>query len=335
MVSRFGKYVSALILALSIASGVDAKGDRLPGMVADRQGAFQSWDYNISVFQDRVESLFRRGPPGQRKEIQARLGYARGRGAREFEALQGFLSAERQLVATPSRRTGKQEELRGKALEACVEAFESYSKGFDEALHRAQGMYPEPHYRRLLERWKKQPSSRLLRSTELALRKASRSFVALLGAMTEGRRQRVYDAVHALQLAESPLDFFRQAELDRAFASLQAAYVEKLEPGLGTPEYPEFPVGSPLQVELIRKGSKYARARRALEFPPGREVEVSSPLIHRVASEQVLQREAYRLEELHQLGEKFRSTLEGHDLDGLEDLWDAYVEHRGRWFLVP
>jgi len=151
----------------------------------------------------------------------------------------------------------------------------------------------------------------------------------------ESRRQRLYHSVHALQLAESSFDFTRQAELDRAFASLQAAYGEKLEQGLGDPEYQDFPVGSPLQVELIQRGSALARERPGLEFPEGRKVEFDSPLAHRIASEKVLQREAYRLEELHDLASSFPSTLAGKDLGRLEELWDAYEEHRKRWFQLP
>lgn len=312
-----------------------ARGESLPGTVADRRGAFQSWDYNIGVFADRVDSLFRRGPAGQRAEIRDRLTYARRQAAQEFQLLDAFLAALRELEALPSTPGKGRQEALVRTLDACLGSWRAVTRHFDGTLHRALGMYPSSYPERLRSGWGKEPSPRVLRNTELALRACARTVVAQLGALLEGRRQRLYDAVHALHLAESPVDLFRQAAFDRAFASLQASYSKKLEPGLGEPELPEFPVSAPFAIELPPRGSKLARAKGRLEFPRGHEVERSDALVHRISGEEYLQREAFRLEELHQLGAEYAGALAGKAPEQLEKLWSAYREHRRRWFQVP
>lgn len=327
----------ALPLLLGLGAQLEAVPPTLGSLDADRRGAFENWDYNISVFAERVDSLFRFSPAGLREELRARLDYAREQGRAEYAALGEMTETLRELASlAPRVPDPKRPDPRVPRTEALVEALTGYLRLFDESLHRALGTFPTSHPQRLLARWRRGEEPRLLVAVERSVRERVPGLVSQLASLQELRRKRLYDAVHALQLTGAPLDLDRQSQVDRAFASLQAGYRRKLEPGLGDPEYRDFPVGDPFTVELSPRGSDHARGLGEVPFPEGREPgRVSSPLVHRVQSEEALRRGAHRARELHELAARFPEALAGRAPERLPALWEGYRDLRERWFRVP
>jgi hypothetical protein len=324
---------AATLLSLALSCFAGSSRGRLAGVVTDRRGAYKAWDYNLSVFEERAEALFRRGPSGQQQEIKQRLAYCRRLAAAEFKALAELVENRKNLSETREGR-GEQDP-RGKVFLAAVASFEAYSGLFEEALHRAQGIYPSSHYGRLLRRWKKNPRKRLRRLAEAAFQETVEGFVLRVSALMEVRRRRLYDAVRRLQFSDFALDFRRQAQFDRVFFSLQASYAEQLEPELGKPVYREFPVGSPFDAEITLQPSAWALEQAPLEFPRGRTPEKETLLSGPTGSPGFLDREAYRVQEYHDLEVRFRKAQAGKQPEGLSKLWNAYVALRQRWFHIP
>lgn len=313
----------ATLLLLALASTCPAR-EELPGVITDRLAAAKAWDYNVGIFERRVEALFDQAPAGLRAELVTRLGWARRQVDAEARALEQLQESLRELAQAPLGHRGGGP--RAQALRKALAVLDAYAGLHDEALLRAVGRFPTSASQRCFARYQARREDRLLLAAEDALRAEADGLVRRLSRLMEGRRRDLYEAVRDLQYSKEALDLVRLAHLDRAFGMLQVASASKPEPGLWRPEYPEFPVAAPLAPTVsLRLGE----AVRDLPRPtyPGRPPEPMAG-----ASEERLGLEAHRLKEIHDLRRRFAETLARRDDTQLDALWSAWVALRRRWY---
>jgi hypothetical protein len=314
---------TTILLALAVP-GLGLARDELSGVITDRLAASKAWDYNVSIFEKRVEALFDHAPAGLRAELVARLRWARRQVEAENRALDEVRASLAALAEAPlSHRGGG---ARSEALKRASRAVDAYAGLHDEAVLRAVGRFPSSAAQRLVARYQRRGEDRLLLPAEAALRREADGLVRRISRLMEGRRRVLYETVRDLQYSKEALDLIRLSQLDRAFGVLQAASAHKLEPSLWHPAYEDFPVQAPLAPTVpFRLASSVA----ALEPPPypGRAPEPVPGL-----SEEGLGREAHRMKELHDLRRNFAATLSRRDDSRLDELWTAWVAFRKRWY---
>lgn len=325
---RFAR-LPILVLVAALPACAALPGRELRAVVADRGGAFRAWDYNVAIFETRADALFRGSPEGQRQELRRRIAYARRMGAAERRALDGLLTALDRLMEAPIGAGARGR--RRVALVGAVAAFERYGSLFGEALHRALGLYPRPPHQRMLDRWDEGHDERLLLTAEDAFLDAAERFVTRTAALMEVRRRRFYDALRNLQYTAEVLDLTLQSQLDRTFFLLQGALAEPLEPGMGPPDYQEFPVGHPFAPVLAPRPSAHALTFEGLRYPQGAAEKLARSRDPGALVEEVLAREAWRSKELQDLAARFQEVQLGREPGRVEELWKAYVELRDRW----
>lgn len=311
------------LLLLALATAALAR-DELSGVINDRLAATKAWDYNVGIFERRVEALFDHAPAGLRAELVSRLAWARSQVDSETRALAALRTSLEALAAAPiSHRGGG---ARAKALVRSARALEAYAGLHDEAVLRAVGRFPSSLAQRLVARYQDSGDERLLLPAEGALRTEADGIVRRLSRLMEGRRRVLYEAVRDLQYSKEALDLIRLSQLDRAFGVLQAACAHKLEPDLWSPAYGDFPVEAPLAPTVQFRLGAGVRDLPPPQYPG------SAPDPVPGLSEPRLGREAHRLKELHDLRRRFAATLARRDDAELDALWTAWVGLRKRWY---